>query len=204
MQNEGAYNKLLTPLATSRSGLMMLLSGDLGVLNDQQREYLQHILELDEYMISMIKSWLDMDRLSRGQLVLDVEPCNIGSIIRAVVGGQVRLQRQAQWPMVLADPPRLKQIITYILESTRQADVRARTHEEFCTVTFQQRSGIRGQQRADIVQALHSSVPTTSLGIRIAQLLAEAHGGSLELNPHAAEGIRLHLKLPLAKQLNLL
>lgn len=178
----------------------MLLAGDLGQLTEKQREYLQHVLELDEYMISLLTSWVDMERLSKGQVVLEVEPCNIG----AIVAEHVMVHRTTQWPMVLADPLRLKQIIINILNIFTKVEVRARTTEEMCILTFHDQAKSRPQQRAAILEALHSDAPTAQLGVRIARLLAEAHGGSLQLNPHATQGIRLHLKLPLAKQMSLL
>lgn len=196
--------ELTSPLATSRSALAMLLAGDLGDLTETQREYLQHVLELDEYMISLIGSWVDMERLSKGQVILDIEPCNIGSVTKTVAGEGVELHRGAQWPMVLADPLRLKQIIMNILDIFTKVEVRARTNENLCILTFHDQTKSTTKQRAAILEALHYDAPTAQLGIRIARLLAEAHGGSLELNPHATQGIRLHLKLPLAKQMSLL
>lgn len=183
---------------------MMLLAGDLGDLTVKQREYIQHILELDEYMISLIDSWKDIDRLSRGQLALEVEPCNIGSVIKQAADLRVQLHRQAHWPMVLADPMRLRQMISNILNVFTKVEARARTNDTFCIVTFHDREQNNARRRAAILEALHTPNPAAELGIRIALLLAEAHGGSLELNPHARQGIRLHLKLPLAQQLHLL
>lgn len=196
--------ELTSPLATSRSALAMLLAGDLGELTPKQQEYLRHVLELDEYMISLVASWVDMDRLSKGQVVLEVEPCNIGSIARSVATGEVELHRNSQWPMVLADPLRLKQIIMNVLNIFTSVEVRARTTKDVCIVTFHDVSKSASGQRAAILEALSGDAPTAQLGIRIARLLAEAHGGSLKLNPHATEGTRLHLKLPLAKQMSLL
>lgn len=193
-------DELTSPLATSRSALAMLLAGDLGELNEKQREYLEHVLQLDEFMISLIGSWADIERLSKGQVVLEVEPVNIGM----VVAEQAKAQRTTQWPMVLADPLRLKQIIANILDVFGDAEIRARSNQDFCILTFHEREHSTHKQRAAILEALREDEPTTQLGIRIAKLLAEAHGGNLELNPHATQGTRLHLKLPLAKQMSLL
>ena len=196
--------ELMSPLATSRSAIAMLLAGDLGELTQKQQEYLSHVLELDDFMIGIINSWVDMDRLSKGQVVLDVEPCNVGSIAKSVVRQGVELHRGAQWPMVLADPLRLKQMIMNILSIFKRVEVRARIAEDFCTLTFHDQLQSTPRQRTGILEALNSDEPTAQLGVRIARLLAEAHGGSLVLNPHATQGIRLHLKLPLAKQMRLL
>lgn len=192
--------ELASPLATSRSALAMLLAGDLGELNAKQREYLEHVLQLDDYMISLVASWADMERLSRGQVVLEVEPVNIGS----VVASQISASRTTQWPMVLADPLRLRQIIMNCLEVMHQPRVRARVVRDMCVLTLHDPLLRDHKKRASFLEALHSDAPTAQLGLRIAKLLAEAHGGTLEINPHATDGTRLHLKLPLAKQMTLL
>lgn len=178
----------------------MLLAGDLGELNEKQREYLEHVLQLDDFMIGLIGSWADMERLSKGQVILDIEAVNIGTVIPE----QYRSSRSVQWPMVLADPLRLRQIIMNCLEVIKQAEVRARIIGEMCVVTFHDPSPSEPKHRTAILGALHGDAPTAQLGLRIARLLAEAHGGSLELNPHATQGTRLHLKMPLAKQMSLL
>lgn len=192
--------ELTSPLATSRSALAMLLAGDLGELNEKQHEYLKRLMELDDFMIGLLASWVDVDRLTKGQVFLDVEACNIG----AVVTEHVHASRTTQWPMVLADPLRLKQIIANLLEIFRHAEVRARVVEDMCVLTVHDRAKSNHTLRAEIVEALNSDEPTRQLGLRIARLLAEAHGGSLQLDPHAAGGTKLHLRLPLAKQMSLL
>lgn len=197
-------DELTAPLATSRSALAMLLAGDLGDLNDQQREYLQHALELDDYMIGLVGSWMDIDRLSKGQVVLEAEPCNIGAVVKLVADERVQLQRNSQWPMVLADPLRLKQILMNIVDIFKRVEIRARTTQNMCILTFHDQKRSSSRQRAAIVAAINTNTPTPLLGVRIARLLAEAHGGSLQLNPHASNGTKIHLKLPLAKQMSLL
>lgn len=193
-------HELTSPLATSRSALAMLLAGDLGELNDKQREYLEYVLQLDDYMIGLIGSWADMERLSRGQVVLEVEPVNIGS----VVAEQLSVSRTTQWPMVLADPLRLRQIIMNCIEHLKNVEARARIVGDMCVLTLHDQAKMSVRQRAGMVEALNGDQPTTQLGLRIARLLAEAHGGSLQLDPHATGGTKLHLRLPLAKQMSLL
>lgn len=215
MRSEGAYKKsvspitvlaqeLTSPLASSRSALAMLLAGDLGELSASQREYLEQVLKLDDYMIGLIGSWVDMERLSRGQVVLEVEPCNVGAILGEVAGERVSMPRSGQWPMVLADRLRLKQIFMNIVDELTDVEVRARILGDSCVVTIQEQAAYNPKQRAAILEALHTNAPTSRLGIRIARLLAEAHGGGLELDPHASTGLKLRLKLPLAKQMSLL
>jgi len=180
----------------------MLLAGDVGDLDSKQREYLQNILQLNEHMISLITGWVDMERLRHGRVVLQVEPCNIGMIARQVAGGTITVARSGDWPMVLADPIRLRQLIAHLYEVLGQATVRARVAGGMCVLTVHDSQIANNLQRAKLIDALKGSGPTDYLGLRIAGLLAEAHGGSLSIDPHATEGLKLHLRLPLAQQMS--
>jgi len=178
----------------------MLLAEDLGKLNDGQREYLEHVLQLDDFMIGLITSWSDIERLSNGQVMLNIEPCNIGSAAAALLP----VTRSGQWPMVLADPLRLRQILMNCLNCLKNPAVRARITGDVCVLTLEDRTMRSHDDRADMILALQGEATAAFLGLRIARLLAEAHGGSLQLDPHAANGTKLRLRLPLAKQMSLL
>jgi K+-sensing histidine kinase KdpD len=200
VRDEGAYKELLAPLATSRSGIIMLLAGDLGQLTNGQRSYLKSILQLNEYMISCITNWVDVDRIVRGKLMLHREPVNVGSLL----DHSLRSQRTTPWPMVYADATRLKQMVDYCTEAIAATEIRARVVGDECIITFHNPKNHDTDLRADIVRAFHLTKATKQLGLRITWLLARSHGGNLTLNPHTAQGMRLHLAMPLAQQMSLL
>ncbi len=204
MRDEGAYQELLAPLATSRSGLMMLLAGDLGKLRPSQQEYLEHILQLNEHLIGLVSGWEDVERLSSGQVVLQAEACNIGLIIRQTAPPSVAISRSGQWPMVLADPSRLQQLLRNVFEVVGEGSARARVADETCVVTIQSAQEVDHQKRLLWVKALKGEATAQYLGLRIAKLLAEAHGGRLQLDPHAVGSAKFHIHLPLAQQMSLL
>lgn len=187
----------------------MLLAGDLGELTPEQKEYLENLLQLDDYMISLVSSWADMESLSQGLIALEVEPVNLGVVLAEAVGKRAVVVRKGSWPMVLADPLRLKQIIMNVLDNAvrhgakgAQIVIRSRVAGEYCTLTIADSTVATSQQRRAMLEALNTSVPTARLGLRISRLLAEAHGGSLRLDPHAEAGTTLHLRLPLATQMS--
>ncbi len=196
-------SELTSPLTTSRSALAMLLAGDAGELTDQQRQYLSQLLSLDDYMIKLLASWLDMERLASGHIKLELEPCNLGLVLGEIASNGFKVRRSGAWPMVLADPLRLRQLIIQITSYLTTADIRARRHDEYCVVTFSAPESDKAQRRA-IRLALNGNQPTAVIGLRIASMLAQAHGGSLQLDRHAGDGLRLRLHLPLAQQMRLL
>jgi len=204
VRNEGAYKQLLAPLATSRSGLMMLLAGDLGDLKPGQQEYLEQILQLNEHLIDLVSSWADVERLSSGQVALKPEACNIGVIIQRVASQGIQVSRTGSWPMVLGDPGRLQQLIHNVFEAVGEGRVRARIDGDICIVTIQSAHEVPHHERRSWIQALSGAPTTQHLNLRVARLLAEAHGGSLQLDPHARGNAKFHIRLPRAQQMSLL
>jgi signal transduction histidine kinase len=182
----------------------MLLAGDLGRLESGQKEYLEHILQLNEHLIGLVSGWEDVERLSSGQITLQAEACNIGLIIRQVASKKMAISRSGQWPMVLGDPHRLQQLLHDIFEVVGEGSVRARIAGETCVVTVESLEHVDHQTRLMWVKALKGEATTQYLGLRIARLLAEVHGGGLRLDPHATGSAKFHIQLPLAQQMSLL
>ena len=204
MRDEGAYKELLAPLATSRSGLMMLLAGDLGELAPSQQEYIEQILQLNEHLIGLINSWEDLERLNSGRVVLQAEPCNIGLLIRRTAPSSITVSRRGRWPMVLGDATRIKQLLHNVFEAAGEGAIRARSTGEMCIITIETKHEIDHQTRLQWVRALKGEATKHFLGLQISKLLAQVHGGDLQLDPHATGSAKFHIRLPLAQQLSLL
>jgi len=204
VRNEGAYKELLAPLATSRSGLMILLAGDLGPLKSSQRQYIEHILQLNEHLIGIINEWEELERLSSGRVALNTEACNIGLIVRQAATRSIVVKRSSQWPMVLGDSGRLLQMFDDIFKAVGNAKVRARVSGGMCIVTVETNAEVNRQTRSLWIKAIRGEATKQYLGLRIARLLAEVHGGGLKLDYHATGGARFHVRLPLAQQMSLL
>lgn len=213
-------HELRSPLAASRSAMMLLLDGDLGKVSDEQQAYLENVLQLNEYMISLVSSWSEMERLNQGVVNLEVEPCNLGVLTQEVVRDLQSLTRKrkrtimlpdrAQWPMVLADPLRLQQIMINLLDNALRhgkpsydIEVRLRLQGNYVVLTFHDATPVTHQQRLATRNVLRGTTAAHHLGLRISRLLAEAHGGSLRLDPHAKQGMVFHLRLPLAQQMSI-
>lgn len=217
-------HELKSPLATSRTVLAMLLDGDLGPLSNDQREYIARVSELGDYMIDLVTSWADMERLSGGAIQLELELHNLETLVGTAArelaplaekrGRSIEVVRHKPWPMVLVDPLRMQQILINLLDNAvrhgakdQPVVVRCRTQGAQCVMTVHDASPGSHDDRLAMVAALGTAKrrpSSASLGLRIAKLLAQAHGGDLRLDPHATAGTSLHLHLPLAKQLSLL
>ena len=79
-----ASHQLRTPVATMKWYGDMLLGEQVGNLNDQQKEYLQTMYRVNEDMIDLIDTLLNVSRAEVGKVSVELKPTNIQHIIEDV------------------------------------------------------------------------------------------------------------------------
>lgn len=75
-------HELRTPLTSVIGYSEMLLEGLAGDLSDEQREYVQTILEKGESLLNLIGQVLDLSRIESGNVLLNREHADPGEVIR--------------------------------------------------------------------------------------------------------------------------
>jgi signal transduction histidine kinase len=121
-----ASHELQTPLTTLRMTLLMLQERS-SVLRDRERELVATSLIGVEQLTETIHEFLDLTRIEAGELRLDLEPVNIGTVVEDALGrieGQARAQGIATdarldrpVPMVLGDSVRLRVVFDNIFSN---------------------------------------------------------------------------------------
>ncbi len=76
-----ASHQLRTPLSTINWYVEMLLSGDAGPINDDQKKYLQEVYAGNHRMVEMVNDLLNVSRLDLGTLSVQLVPVNIVELI---------------------------------------------------------------------------------------------------------------------------
>jgi len=74
-----------TPLSAIKGYLEVLIAGDLGKINKDQKDYLQDTLENTNRMISLVKDLLDVSRVEQGRLELKKTSSDLEKIIKRVI-----------------------------------------------------------------------------------------------------------------------
>ncbi|MBI4250414.1 PAS domain-containing protein [Candidatus Uhrbacteria bacterium] len=83
-----ASHQLLGPITTIKWHAEMLLSGDAGPLNEQQRRFFEKIYESNQQMAGLVDALLNVARLELGTLTLKLEPTDTVSVISHVISEQ--------------------------------------------------------------------------------------------------------------------
>jgi CheY-like chemotaxis protein len=175
------------------------------------------------HMARLIDDLLDVSRIARGKLALQVEPCDLAAIVRDTTedyrptvegeGLQLVLRIHAQPVQVEGDPVRLAQMLGNVLTNAvrfNQPQGRIevqldRTDQDALITVTDTGVGIDAQllERlfdpfAQAVQDLARSKGGLGLGLALTRGLAELHGGSVVAHSEGpGRGARFILTLPL-------
>ncbi len=80
-----ASHQLRTPLSTINWYVEMLLSGDAGVINEEQKNYLKEVYDGNHRMVEMVNDLLNVSRLDLGTLAVQPVLVNLPDIVEEVI-----------------------------------------------------------------------------------------------------------------------
>jgi two-component system sensor histidine kinase VicK len=83
-----ASHQLRTPLSSINWYTEMLIAGDAGPLNDEQRKFLEEIYDGNQRMVALVNELLNVSRLELGSFEIDPEPTDIIALARSVMDEQ--------------------------------------------------------------------------------------------------------------------
>jgi signal transduction histidine kinase len=120
-------HELRTPLNAINGFSDLLLTEELGVLNDPQREFLDSILRNGKHLLGLINSVLDLSKIEAGRMSLTLAECDLREVIlgavtdtaplRTAKNQTCRLESGADPLIVLADGTRIRQILFNLLSN---------------------------------------------------------------------------------------
>lgn len=84
-----ASHQLRTPLSTVNWYTEMLLAGDAGELNAQQRKYLDEVYASNQRMVELVNALLDVSCLELGTFVIDPQTVDVKKLAESVIAEQM-------------------------------------------------------------------------------------------------------------------
>ena len=216
-------HELRTPLNSVHGFIDLLLQGHMGELNLEQRKYLGYAQEGVQQLISIAEDILFLTRSDVGQFEMKQERVNLRVLTRQIVSSlepqvhkaEVVLRRDipSPSPLLYVDPQRMKQVLNNLVINAIKytppggtITIRARPHDEhFLLLSVDDTGyGIPLEDRPHVFERFYQSndrrqskMGGYGLGLSIARLIVEQHGGKIGFDSTLDEGTTFYFTVPL-------
>lgn len=219
-------HELRTPLNSVHGFVDLLLQGHMGKLNEEQKVYLGYTQEGVQQLVAIVEDILFMTRSDLGQFGIKQQEVQFRSLVRQVIGSLQPQARKAEVvlcqdipspsPTVYIDPQRVRQVLNNLIVNAIKftppggtVTVRARRYDEQYEIISVADTGfgIPLEDRAHVFERFYQSNHTLQskmggygLGLSIAKLIVEQHGGTINFDSQENKGTTFYFTVPLYKK----
>ncbi|MEW5989500.1 MAG: ATP-binding protein [Chloroflexota bacterium] len=215
-------HELRTPLAAIKGYSTALLLDEIEWPDEKRREFLRLIDEECDNLQLMIGEILDSALIDVGQLEMEPEPLRLPRLAREVADEMQHLTERhrfaldfpAAFPIVEADPRRIRQVLRNILDNAIKYSpagglvvIRGKVRPADVVISIaDQGVGISPEDLIPLFEKYFRvkaptgyHVPGTGLGLPVSRAIVEAHGGHIWAESKVGEGTTLSFSLPVGK-----
>ena len=211
-----ASHELRSPL-TSIKGFVELL-GRSDALGDREREFVDVVLQSTDRLVDLVNDLLDVARLEAGRMEIHARLFDVATVIEEVatlMGPRMEEKDQRLvldlppgLPKVLADPVRVRQILTNLISNAHLYTdeggvVTVIADGDGQEVELSVADDGRGMTQEDLDQVFDRFVRRdddagggTGLGLSIVRSLVDLQGGTVDVRSHVGEGTVFSVRLP--------
>ena len=212
-----ASHELRSPL-TSIKGFVELLSRSEG-LDERQREFVDVILLSTNRLVDLVNDLLDVTRIEAGQIEIHPRSTDMVEAVREVttlIGPRIADKSQnleqnlpRVLPPALADPARLRQIITNLLTNAHLytqpgGHIAVSLESDEHTIVLRVADTGRGmtpEEQEHVFDRFYRgadgrTAPGTGLGLSIVKSLVDLHSGTIEIDSRPGEGSVFTVRIP--------
>ncbi|MBI3255439.1 MAG: GAF domain-containing sensor histidine kinase, partial [Candidatus Andersenbacteria bacterium] len=218
-----ASHQLYTPLTALRGYISMLLEGDFGTIDEKQRPILDILNTSALRLIDLIKSLLDISRIERGKLELNLVSADLAQMAMELVRDLVPNasakglllefhQPPATLPHVVVDQQRIRQVLLNFVDNaikyTPEGRVDVFVEQEAKEIVFKVQDTGKGITDEEINLLFNKFTRVggasrfhtegTGLGLYVAkQIVKEHHGDVGVTSPGDGKGSTFLVRLPI-------
>ena len=219
-----AAHQLRTPISAIKWTLRMILDGDLGPINEEQRDFLDKTYKSNERMINLINDLLNVTRIEEGRHLYNLILVNLEDIVSALVGTYSELFKQKNLtfefekpkktlPQVKIDVEKMRLVVSNLIENAIKytpagGKIFVSIGGEDSNIRISVRDtgmGILKDQEARIFtkyfrgsNAIRMETEGTGLGLFIAKNIVETHGGKIGFVSQEGKGTTFTFLIPAA------
>ena len=217
-----ASHELRSPLTSIKGFIELLQSTENENLTARQHDFIQIALQSTDRLVDLVNDLLDVARIESGQFEISPQSCDLRSTVEEVAAlmkpridekhQRLDVQIAEPRPPALADPARVRQIVTNLLTNAHlytgehgTITLRLSGDARFTRIAVSD-SG-RGMSPEDVRRifdrfyrgsADERRSPGTGLGLPIVKSLVELHGGSIDVRSQIGVGTTFEIALPAA------
>ena len=219
---DSVTHEFRTPLTSIKASVTTLLSG--ANLGDQgRRELLTVIDEETDRLNRLVGEAAEMAQLDSGMFKLDLQPHSISDALEpALQDAKVSLESHpvevlassAQLPRVRMDVQRIREVLMHLLENAGKysdpgVPIKVTSEvvdDRLVTSVADRGPGIDSFEQALIFEKFYRgqhqryAAPGTGMGLAIAKVIVEAHGGTMGVVSQLGSGSVFSFTLPLEKE----
>ncbi len=218
-----ASHQLRTPLSAINWYVEMLLAGDAGKINDEQKQYLEEVYRGNQRMVDLINALLNVSRIDLGTFAIDPELIDVSSLAKSVVKDltpKIKAKKQkivenydSQVPLIKLDPKLIRIVFDNLLSnavkySPEKAKIEVSISKDSKNLLIKVQDNGYGIPLADqpkIFEKLFRAdnikdkeTDGTGLGLYIVKAIVLAGGGQVSFESVENKGTTFNIKLPLS------
>lgn len=216
-------HELRTPLNSVHGFIDLLMQGHMGELSQEQKTYLGYAQEGVQQLIAIVEDILLMTRSDSGQFEIKIEKVNFLNLAKQVLRSLqpqalkasviLRKDIPATLPLLYVDPQRMKQVLNNLVVNAIKftppggtVTLRAQPYDEqFVMISVIDTGyGIPAEDRQHVFErfyqsnhSLQSRMGGYGLGLPIARLIVEQHGGVIDFDSTVNQGTTFYFTAPL-------
>ena len=220
-----AAHELRTPLAPIRGYVEVLLDGDVGPLNEEQREYLEVVQRSVRRLRTLTDNLLDVTRIEAGRIELLLQRTDLSALIKTITAEyrphveakaqSLTLHASSHLPPALCDQARAEQIIGNLLSNASKytpeggqiaIGLELAHKRGFLQVSVADNGvGIPVEDQSKLFDrffraksAVLTGASGAGLGLHITRSLVELHGGRIWFETELGQGSTFYVTFPIA------
>lgn len=221
-----ASHQLRTPLTSIKGYISMVLEGDAGSLNDDQRKLLTEAFTSSERMVRLIGDFLNVSRLQNGKFMIDRSvPVDLSAVVTEEIqivteiaearGIGIAYHKPSRYPVLFIDEDKIRQVIMNLLDNaifysgdSKVVTVRLYSHDGAAIFEVTDHGiGVPAPARKHLFTKFYRADNAqtqrpdgTGVGLYLAKQVVAGHGGSVMFAPKAAgTGSTFGFRLPIKK-----
>lgn len=217
-----ASHQLRTPLSSISWYTEMLLAGDAGKINKEQKEYLTEVYAGSRRMVDLVNSLLNVSRIELGTFAIDPKPMEVKSVCDAIIKELIQditkknikiiKNISKDTPTIIADPKLISIIFQNLLSNSVKYTLPGgnikinieKDNQDIAIEIADSGMGIPANQQGQIFSKMFradnvrmTDTEGTGLGLYIVKAIVQNSGGSISFKSKEGKGTAFYIKLPI-------